>query len=524
MAVRKIRNLEDDQPVASWAMTDDPYVIQGDALDVLKLMKDNVADALVTDPPAGIGFMGREWDKDKGGREAWIAWLTEILREAYRVMKPGAHGFIWALPRTSHWTALAIEDAGFEIRDSLHHLFATGFPKSMDVSKALDKAAGASRPVIRTEPQNGAKFRQTQEIIDNGGFNDPERREFNRTAPATPEAQEWDGWGTALAPAHEVWWLIRKPLEGTVAQNVTVHGTGAINIDACRTGHRNQTITRGGDRNRSAYGTFAHDNADQPTQFTYNQGRWPKNVLLSHDPECRPVGERRVRASGDVSGQEPSQTALFGQTGRPAARAPGDGDGYETITAWECAPGCPVAELDRQSGPSQGSRPIARTKGSRRLTGHIYEGGQTYSQDYTSPGYEDRGGASRYFPVFQYQAKPSRAERDAGLDHLTPVSGGQATLRQDGSAGLNSPRAGAGRTGGAKNHHPTVKSAQLMNWLITLITPPGGLVIDPFTGSGSTGVAAVAAGFDFLGIELDPEYVQMAEARIRHAYQFPQEA
>jgi hypothetical protein len=213
-------------------------ILQGDCLEVLKTIKDNSVDSLVTDPPAGISFMSKAWDGSKGGRDGWVEWLTQVMLECHRVLKPGAHGLIWAIPRTSHWTAWAIESAGFEIRDSIHHIFGSGFPKSHDISKAIDKAAGAEREkgkVLRTDPNiKGASFKNAEGRI-----------EIREEIPATPEAKQWDGWGTALKPAHEVWWLVRKPLsEKNVAQNVLKHGTGGLNINGTRIEFKDDSYDR----------------------------------------------------------------------------------------------------------------------------------------------------------------------------------------------------------------------------------------------------------------------------------------
>ena len=191
-----------------------------DCLDWLKTIHDGSVDSCVTDPPAGISFMGKKWDHDKGGRDKWIDWFQSVMSEVHRVLKPGGHAVVWALPRTSHWTATGIENAGFEIRDVINHIFGSGFPKSHNVSKAIDKTAGVN------------------------------------------EAKQWDGWGTALKPAHENWILARKPFKGTVAANVLEHGTGAINIDESRI-----------------------DFDDCEREVTPNTtGRWPANLILS-DPE-----------------------------------------------------------------------------------------------------------------------------------------------------------------------------------------------------------------------------------------------
>ena len=396
------------------------HLHQGDALEFIRSLPDRSADSMVTDPPAGIGFMGREWDKDKGGRENWIEWLAAIMVEARRVLKPGSHALVWALPRTSHWTALALERAGFELRDSLHHVFGTGFPKSLDISKAIDREAGAEREVVGERSNFGAS-KASEGKVSLGDY----AGSWSVTTPATPEAQRWDGWGTALKPAHEVWWLARVPIEaGSIARQVMETGTGAVNVSRCRI----QGPGAESGRSRHGGGKMQGSGFQMPDSVSrMPAGRWPPNFLLSHSPDC---GE-------------------------------------------SCAEGCPVAELDEQ------------------------------------------GGDSAFFPVFRYSAKPSTAEKSAGLEHRAKLKGGEATGRVEGSAALSSPRTGAGRTGRARNPHPTAKGLDLMSWLVRLVTPPEGVVLDPFLGSGTTGCAAVREGMSFVGCDLSPEYVEVSRDRIR---------
>jgi hypothetical protein len=319
-------------------------------------------DALVTDPPAGIGFMGKAWDGDKGGRDAWVGWLAGIMRECLRVLKPGAHGLVWALPRTSHWTATALEDAGFEIRDVVTHHFGTGFPKSLDVSKAIDAAAGAQREVVGN---HGRSFRPHA----NGGNDGWQRPSHDIhgaiTAPATPAAKQWAGWGTALKPATEHWILVRKPLDGTVAANVQRHGTGALNIDGCRIQYANAADLDQARVPQPTFGVdptnvldFAAGKGRNGEVFDPSKGRWPANLVLTHSPDCT-----------------------------------------ET-----CAPGCPVAELDAQSGELQ--------SGGRAGATHESEGGyKGIRAGRSGVCIADAGTASRFF----YCAKPVRSERDGGL-------------------------------------------------------------------------------------------------------------
>lgn len=440
-------------------MATDWTVTHGDCLDWLRTLPDASADALVTDPPAGIGFMGKDWDGDKGGRAQWVAWLTSIMRECNRVLKPGAHALVWALPRTSHWTATAVEDAGFEVRDVVTHLFGSGFPKSLDVGKAIDARVGAVREVVGTKrgttsAETGRGMPGKATGMKQVGCDVP------ITAPATPEAAQWSGWGTALKPASEHWILARKPLAGTVAANVLAHGVGGINVDGCRIAGAKPDTTRGAG---GAHGTL-HPIGAQGRIVDDGLGRWPANIILSHAPECKA----------------------------------------------ECAHGCAVATLDEQSGISTSSGGASLGRLGERTFG-------SFALDRIAAntgGLGDTGGASRFF----YVAKASRSERSAGCDGL-PWRAGSSNARgytDDVARGVDRNRPTA-------NHHPTVKPLDLMRYLVRLITPPGGLVLDPFTGSGSTGCAAVLEGFRFAGCEREAEYVEIARARIAHHRAIPQQ-
>jgi DNA modification methylase len=423
----------------------------GDCLKVLKTLPSCSVDAIVTDPPAGIAFMGKSWDTDKGGRDAWIAWMQSIAQECLRVIKPGGHALVWALPRTSHWTGMAWENAGWEPRDKVVHLFGTGFPKSLDVSKAIDKAAGAKREVVGYSRGVGVEDNQGYGGIARGGVGIVQKGiDVPVTASATPEAKQWEGWGTALKPAVEDWWLLRKPIDGTIAGNVAKHGTGALNIDACRIGTEERTYdltmvsggfeTTGGGRNvKSGEKTVV--------------GRWPANVITDGSDEV---------------------VAGFPQT------TSGNLEPHHRLQA---------SDNLAMSGANQARNPRASFGG-------------------------DSGSAARFF----YCAKASRTDRDEGCEHLVDRTGAEAVDREEGSAGMNSPRAGASRTAGkVKNHHPTVKHTELMRYLCRLITPPSGVVLDAFMGSGSTGKAAMLEGFNFIGIEQDAEYLEIAKARIEYA-------
>lgn len=413
----------------------------GDCLDVLRTLPDESVDAVVTDPPAGISFMGRDWDGDLGGRDRWIAWHAERLAEAARVLKPGGHALVWALPRTSHWTAMAVEDAGLEIRDCLTHLFGSGFPKSLDVGKAIDKAAGAERKVIGPPRGIGGRDPAKHAVLPGdevyaGAWGN--RWAANETAPATAEAARWDGWGTALKPAAEHWWLARRPLAGTVAANVLEHGTGALNIGACRTAVTDSVNAR---RNKGTGLGYQSGDA-QRGAWDGAAGRWPTNVVFSHPP---------LVVDGEVVGD---------------------------ACAEGCVDGCPVAELDRQSGIlTSGANPTRRNSDKFRDAYGDFKG---QTECIPARG-ADSGGASRFFPTFRYAAKAPASERPK---------------LPDGTA------------------WPTVKPVALMRWLVRLVTPPGGVVLDPFAGTGTTAEADVVEGFRALLIERDRKAAELIKIRL----------
>ena len=422
-------------------------VLHGSNLHLLAVVRDNFAHAVVTDPPYGLSFMGRDWDKALPDPRTWS--------ECLRVLRPGGHLVAFGAPRLVHRLTCQIEDAGFEVRDQLLWVFGSGFPKSLDVSKAIDAAAGAVREVVGPDPQ--AARRNNGPRFDNV-MNTAPRGVTDITAPATPDAARWSGWGTALKPAYEPIVLARKPLDGTVAQTVQRWGTGAINIDGCRVG------TEGGGTNcsnRDENGKCrGHANAGQSTSGetfhgpipTGPTGRWPANLILDEAAGAMLDAQSGVRTSGRVT----------------------------------------------KTYDSEPRESVAMSTKGRKLDPDMV--------------YSDSGGASRFF----YCPKASRAEREAGLDHLPPRV--VDPLREDDAAARDNPRTGAGRSGEARrNPHPTVKPVDLMRWLVRLVTPPGGMVLEPFAGSGTTLVACALEGVDCLGMELDADYVEIARARVEHA-------
>lgn len=472
-------------------------LINGDCLVELKKLKSNTLDSLVTDPPAGISFMGKNWDSDKGGRNEWINWMESVMRECFRVLKPGAHGLVWAIPRTSHWTAMALEYAGFEIRDVITHLFGSGFPKSLDISKAIDKAAGAERENTGVLMPGHSEGRNRTYGKNGEIYGDVKEAKAYVTLPASAESKLWQGFGTALKPASEHWILVRKPLsEKTVAANVLKHGTGGINIDASRIGTTDK-VSGGAKMASSGNTTNAFQDYEPGPHKINTQGRFPANLVLSHNDDCVEVGTKKVKGdSGSVvkSGLTKTEARSWKNSsigGINRTRYSSE-DGTETVSDFSCTPGCAVAELDRQSGVSGGDK---RTK--KKHVGNVGNGhthGNMGPAIEGSPCYQDSGGASRFF----YCAKASKSEKNAGCEGLADLGEGLDP---------NAPALD-------KNHHPTVKPLKLMSYLITMITPPKGVVLDPFMGSGSTGVAAVTNGFKFVGIEKEKEYLAIAKKRI----------
>jgi DNA modification methylase len=404
----------------------------GDCLEVLRAMPESSVDAIVTDPPYGLSFMGKRWDYDVPGVDVWA--------ECLRVLKPGGHLLAFAGTRTQHRMAVRIEDAGFEIRDMLAWLYGSGFPKSLDVSKAIDKHLGAERTEVLYERPGVTRT-----------FNVGAQATVGPRAPATA----YDGWGTALKPSLEPITLARKPLSGTVAANVLAHGTGAMNIDACRVQYVDQADKESAAEQRSRQVPNRNEShewgmkqqAITAEDFMRNTGRWPANII--HD------------GSDEV-------VAMF-------------------------------PDADGQQGAVTGFEPSSKTN-------NVY--GAFNGRPATIPR-NDLGSAARFF----YVAKASQEDRNEGCSGLPERTGGMVSN----TSGQHITRRDGGAPGPRANHHPTVKPTDLMRYLCRLVTPKGGTVLDPFMGSGSTGKAAMLEGFNFIGIDLSPEYVAIARARIEFA-------
>ena len=397
-------------------------IFEGDSLVILKAMTDNSVDSIVTDPPYGISFMGNAWDYQVPSAELWA--------ECLRVLKPGGHLLAFAGTRTQHRMAVNIEDAGFEIRDMLAWLYGSGFPKSHNISKAIDKKLGAERKVV------GSKEAGCFGGTDDGHYTiGGKTSSVDVTVAGSDEAQAWEGWGTALKPAIEPITMARKPFKGTVADNVLAHGVGGLNIDASRVGDFVPTQP-----SALTYGRHYEAREEVAIPTPTKPGRYPANVL--HD------------GSQAVVDEFPSSKASKGMT---------YGRGFQTA----------------------------------------YVNGEDPGRRIASEGYADEGSAARFF----YVPKASKKDRDEGLDGPERDAGCM-------SGNTNPETLRVEKVPQRKNIHPTVKPTALMSYLCKLVTPPGGLVLDPFNGSGSTGKGAVGEGFRYIGIELNPEFCEISRARI----------
>lgn len=423
-------------------------ILAGDCIEQMRTLEADSVDAIVTDPPYGLEFMGKDWD-GFGTPLGFQTWTEQWAREALRVLKPGGHLLAFGGTRMYHRLAAGIEDAGFEIRDTLMWLYGSGFPKSLDVSKAIDKAAGAEREVIigagrsniGTGKHGTGSSIYSQVLVD--GTNKQTVRN-NVSVPSTEAAKKWQGWGTALKPAVEPIVLARKPLIGTVAENVLTHGTGALNIDASRIQANGDNLsgrTPAGTSN-NVFGSGLGINSGKSQMLN---GRWPANILL--DEAAAALLDEQ---SGDAGGG-------FGVRGR-GGKTYGNGNGFANT----------LSEVGQQVG------------------------------------YGDTGGASRFF----YVAKASRSERNKGLERLT-----ERYVERDNGFSAKISDAKVPRA----NIHPTVKPVDLMRYLIRLVTPKGGTVLDPFLGSGTTAVAAIEEGVAWIGCEREPEYLEIIEARVAAA-------
>lgn len=451
---------------------------QGDVLDWLPTLPENHFDAAILDPPSGIGFMNLKWDSNKGGMESWILWFRSIASGILRALKPGAYALVWSIPKTSHWTGYALETAGFEVVDVVAHAFGSGMPKNHNISLAFDKKAGKAkeREVVREYTVTGNAGTPLKEKGGTYGTRvaNSDAKTLQQTKGATEEAKLWDNHGTALKPAMEFWWLVRKPLDGTFTNNCSKWGVGGINIGGTRIkvsgsfGGSSHVGSGSGysdaKNNRNAYGLGGTVSPQHP------EGRWPSHFVLSHHADCDDL----------------------------------------------CVEDCPVAILNRQSGNTK-STLAGRADPTQSHGNPGDNGGKSSFGGGNSKVYADQGGASRFF----YCAKPSSKERDAGVTHFERKTNATMVGRKEGSVGINNGRAGAGRTSGACNNHPTLKPIELTTYLATLLLPPSqGVprrILNPFTGSGTEMIGSLRAGWEHVeGCELSEEFITIANTRIPH--------
>jgi len=438
-------------------------LLKGDCLQKLKELKDNSVDSVVTDPPyhltsivkrfgkedsakaqygtdgafqrASKGFMGKEWD---GGD---IAFRPDVWEECYRVLKPGGHLLAFSHSRTYHRMGVAVEDAGFEIRDQIMWIYGSGFPKSHNIGKSVDKLLGNEREVIGTKGLNS--FKGTTMRNHYGDYN----KSFDEVNKLDRGFTPYEGWGTALKPAHEPIVMARKPFKGTVAQNVLEWGTGGININESRIGYNDNDDPRIGKGYEweSKAEPFGEAKTTEKKEGWNTQGRFPANIIFDEE-------------AGKI--------------------------------------------LDEQSGTTKSSKRGAHNNKKTEHT-NTYTPPEAIYGDHNT--YGDTGGASRFF----YCPKAQKKDRNEGIEHL-PIK--RPDTRTDKGMGSFTEKGVQPQ----HNSHPTVKPTDLMTYLVRLVTPKGGTVLDPFMGSGSTGKASVREGMNFIGIEREDEYMEIAKSRIQH--------
>jgi site-specific DNA-methyltransferase (adenine-specific) len=438
----------------------------------------------------GSGFMGKEWDAFVPQPIFW--------KEVFRVLKHGGHIVAFFGTRTYDWGVMSMRLAGFEIRDCIQWIYGSGFPKSHNISKAIDKIYGAEREIIFQNPNHRERNNPMAEML--------KLSDGNITAPSTEQAKQWEGWGSALKPANEPIVLARKPLEKglSIAENVLKNGTGGINIDAIRVG-----LSEGDDSRLGGNGSWKTDkSAKNVYEGGYEGkeiessalGRFPANLILTHHPECECIGSKKVKAIKGGMGEK-SKISNGSINWKPSnIGSKGDADGNETIESWNCHEECPIKIMDEQSGESKSQK----SERGNIIGNQVF--GKYNEQENTLRGHNDKGGASRFF----YVAKASKKERNKGLEAFeeNQTKGGGGMYNEEAGGKFGSIKAPS------QNFHPTIKPVALMRYLVKMITPPNGIVLDPFNGSGTTGVACKVEGFNYVGIELDAEYCKISEARI----------
>jgi DNA modification methylase len=492
-------------------------VINSECVAAMEKMQPESIDAVVCDPPYDLlsgsrggsgrsnesdvfgrhgamnrgGFMGLKWDA------TGVAFDPDTWRAVLRLLKPGGHMLVMGGTRTYHRVTCAIEDAGFEIRDCMMFMYGSGFPKGLNIAKAIDKAArgvpqGGSDPTslnhgnFKTQSTEG---KRSETDYGRGFGAGPGQfmatiERYSEVRELVPEAQVWAGWNVALKPAYEPIVVARKPIDRrSVTSNVLAHGTGAINIDASRIGVSKDVPAS---PSRGQNGTSLAGSVDGSLRLETgkedghnpNVGRWPANILLAHSEDCVLVGSRLVKGDPRDTGNgvRPSgfvDTGAENGSGEPNAPVYGDSE----VGVYECVEGCPIRLLDEQAGVKKsGTGAVKKASGNGYIPSAF--GKENRAVGTPNVEYGDSGSVSRFF----YTSKVSKKERGWGLDE--------------------------------PHTHPTAKPVDLMQYLVRMITPPGGCVLDPFMGSGTTLIAAMLEGFDSVGIDAEKEYAEVAQRRV----------
>lgn len=621
-------------------------IINGDCIEEMAKLPENSIDAIVSDPPYGLAFMNKDWDKfsPKEFQDFSYHWGKEALR----VLKPGGWLLAFSGTRTYHRMVCGLEDAGFEISNMILWMYGSGFPKSLDISKSIDKVPKIKyvtefKKWLNIQIKNSEKT--SKQINDECGFtatsygrhdakdgwavNIPskdkwimmkkvinlsndydwiiednlEERGYLKTPtgnmhkgngdslrfkkegkqlknnPIDQMAKKWNGWGTQLKPAFEPIVMAQKPRKGTYAKNVLKWGVGGINIDGCRV---ENSVKDDYDLNerpispKQSTERTVNIKADDPESIhgVKQKGRFPSNILLSHHSECKLIGVKKVGSGKAKNNSEIKRKGLSKKdpvfnsktSGFTFDKLTSMGNyGIETIPAYKCHKDCPINILDKQSGEKQTSyrKNLIGTHYEKSFLNSMFKNGGTFS---TSNQHNDKGGASRYFKQFEYQChedcpvkliddqsgktkttpnnnykwnktkcegntfegrgtytprndeggasryfkqfdsfiyngKAYKTERNAGLEDLEHVDNTKMVNRKKDSPGIKNPRAGAGRGQGAKNDIATLKPVNVMRYLVRMVCPKGGIVLDPFAGSGTTGIACIVEGMKYILIE-----------------------
>lgn len=499
-----------------------------DCKETMKKMKAESIPFIITDPPYLLEFMGKEFDKqhktmagDNDGQRMYV-WHLSWIKEAFRVIKPGGFLVAFGGTRTSHRLTCAMEDVGFEIKNTIMWLYGSGFPKSFDISKGIDKKFDKKREIINQT--TSGRYKRLMATNKEQGFRPsdyyPEGNKFKSNIPISPEAQKWNGWGTALKPAYEPIIVGMKPTDKNFVNNALTHGVAGINIDDGRIeikkeGEDKRLGGRGSWKTDKAFKNIYSGGYEGKDISSNKKGRWPANIILQHHPECKFVGHKKIKGhKGYPNGPQGIYSKNYQKTEKLAKdwnkfstikdgeswKGYADKDGKETIKNWRCHPDCPIEILDNQSGTLKSGTNAIRTQ-----EGFFFEHGGLGMAGDVQTTYGDSGGASRFF----YTAKVSPEERNLGLSNLpnkTIDDGRSVVSDRPHQKGAN-PR---------KNNHPTVKPIDLMVYLVRLFSAPnGGIVYDPFAGSGSTLIACKILDRDCIGSEIDSEYYEIAKQRLK---------